>query len=301
MSVLLTLQQAVDVSEKIPFDRIVVLKRTGSTTIAEIASLPIGTATYTDVSGTINDEYSTQFLDSVNGVSSLPGSIYRALNPYKQNKEPDAPVAIILELDTAPTIPTVDFIAVYKRSYLANDYTRIALLPIGQQFYQDAEGSPGDVYHTTFVDTTNATESQPSKFIIANANSGLVIVSGRFEQLTGDASISFTEPKHDIDILLVLPKDSQGRTPTAQGQVIGRRSAKVFMERIKTDETGKVLNPEIDTGRWSVPLIPNNLIEPNNTYYEFCFRGHRFYKYINSSNGLSQNFAMLAEVNPRFK
>jgi hypothetical protein len=301
MSIFLKLQEELDASELIPFDRIVLFKRVDATTYAELADLSIGTASYTDVAGTVNDEYHTIFRDSINGISSLPGPIYRALNPYKQRDEPDPPVSVILELDISSPIPTVDFIAVYRRKFLENEAIRIALLPIGQQFYQDVDGLPGDIYHTTFVDTTNATESQPSLYTVANANSGLVVVSGRFENPSGDAADAFTEATPDVEALLILPGNaSSARTPTVQGQVIGKRVVGTRIIVLTKDELGNPITPPVSTGRWSIPLIPNNLIEPNNTYYEFHYRNRRYFKYVNSVNGAAQNFALLADVQPRF-
>lgn len=290
MSIELILQEELDEDEIIPFDRVVIYKRVDATSYTELADLPIGTTSYTDSAGVINDEYHTIFKDSVNGISSLPSHIYRALNPYKQRNEEDPPVAVILELETTSTVPTVDYVAIYKRKPLEASATRIALVAIGQQYYQDADGEPGDIYHSTFVDTTNNSESQPSSYVIADANSGLVVVSGRFENPAGDIYIRPDRPanddEYDIEISLVTPYSSSTRTPTAQGQVIGITTKKVL-----TDST---------TGFWSVTLIPNNLIEPNNTYYQFMFRGHAYYKYVYSTNGDAQNFAMLADVQPRY-
>lgn len=280
-------------------DTVVVYKRENAYSISEVTTVSLGVPEV-DVTGLVNDEYYITFRHSATGIESQPSSIYRALNPYKQRQEPEAPVSVILQLETTSTVPTVDFIGVYRRKYGESISNRIALLPIGTEYFQDPDGLPGDVYHSTFIDSTNATESQPSIYVIANANAGLVIVSGRFEYPNGDPVISQREPKHDIDIELIIPKSSQGRTPTAQGQVIASRTAKVFLERISKDELGNAISPEIDTGRWSVALVPNNLIEPNDTYYEFTFNGNKMYKKIHSQNGLAQNFAMLAEVTPRF-
>lgn len=303
MSVKLLLQEELDADEVVPFDKIVIFKRVDSTTYSELAELAIGTATFTDAAGVVNDEYHTIFRDSVNGIESLPGPIYRALNPHKQREEPDPPVSVILELQTTSAIPTVDFVAVYRRKPLELVATRIALLAIGQQFYQDADGEPNDIYHSTFIDTANSTESQPSSYITANANSGLVVISGRFEDVSGDASESFaatSDQKFDMEVLLAIPPEASGRTPTVQGQVVGTNKVQVFMITLTEDELGDPLPESLSTGRWSVPLIPNDLIEPNNTYYTFIYRGNRFFKQINSVNGLVQNFALLADFQPRF-
>ena len=272
-------------------DRIVIFKRVDAETYTELADLPLGTATYTDTGGVINDEFHVRFKDSINGVSSLPSHIYRALNPYKQRNEENPPVAIILELQTTSTVPTVDFVGIYRRKQFETDATRIALVAIGQQFYQDPDGDPGDVYHSTFVDTTNGTESQPSAYLTANANTGLVVVSGRFEDPAGDLYARPPEPPasdddFDIEIRLVVPREANARAPTAQGQTIG-----IVVKKILTQES---------TGFWSTTLVPNDLIEPNNTFYEFLFRGRTYFKYVNSANGEAQNFAMLAEARPRF-
>lgn len=197
MSVELALQEALDETETIPFDRIVIYKRLDAETYTELADLPIGTTTYTDVGGLINDEYHVKFRDSVNGISSRPSHIYRALNPTKQRNDEVPAVAVVLELTTSSTVPTVDFVAIYRRKPLETVATRIALVPIGQQYYQDTEGDPGDIYHSTFVNTTNNPESQPSAIVIADAGSGLVTVSGRFEHLTGDTVVRPASPAND--------------------------------------------------------------------------------------------------------
>lgn len=290
MSVELTLQEELDETETIPFDRIVVFKRVDAETYTELADLPLGTTTYTDTDGVVNDEYHTVFRDSVNGISSRPSHIYRALNPTKQRNDEVPAVAVVLELETSSTIPTVDFVAIYRRKPLETTATRIALVPIGQQYYQDAEGDPGDIYHSTFVDTTNNAESQPSMIVIADAGSGLITVSGRFEHVTGDTIVRPEKPRNDdlwdIEIQLWTPKNVI-RTPTAQGNVIGITTWKVLTD--------------CETGYWAVDLIPNDLIEPNNTFYEFKYRTQRWFKQINTANGGAQNFAMLADYIPRFR
>lgn len=265
-------------------DTVVIYRRDDAYTLTEIGSAPLGTSTFSDPAGVINDEYHITFRDSVSGVESLPSQLYRVLNPFKQREE-DGVVVVVLELETSSVVPTVDFVAIYRRKPTESVATRIALVPIGTQFYQDPDGEPGDVYHSTFVDTTNSAESQPSAYVIANANTGLVVVSGRFEDPSGDPMLADTEEFRDVEVLLVIPDEKSQRTPTAQGQVFGPQKKKALLD---------------ENGFWSLPLVPNDLILPNNTFYIFSVGDQRFYKRVDSSNGPVQNLALLADVLPRF-
>jgi hypothetical protein len=286
MSVLLTLPTELDKDETIPFDLVVIFRRVSPYHYTELASVPLGTATYSDSNGRIDDEYHVVFRDSMSGVESLPSSIYRALTPYLQRDEAGV-VVVVLELDTVSTIPTVDFVAIYKRKFGEPNAVRIGLVPIGTALFSDPDGEPGDTYHSTFVDTTNSAESQPSDYVIANAGSGLVVISGRFEDLTGMSSETFSrnnrKTTRDIQIELHTRNDSVSRTPTARGQVLATNMAE---SHLNTD------------GRWSVVLIPNDIITPSMTYYVFQYRGNRFYKRIHSQYGPVQNFALLQDVDP---
>jgi hypothetical protein len=175
-------------------------------------------------------------------------------------------------------------VAVYRRKPTETSATRIALLPIGQQFFQDLTGEPSDVYHTTFVDTANSSESQPSDYVTSNANTGLIVVSGRFETLSGDAAEQHPDEHDDVEIMLVVP-DGVIAQPTAQGQIFGSDVVTALLD---------------DSGRFSIPLVPNDLILPNNTFYMFMYRSQRLFKRIDSDNGAAQNLAMLADVHPRY-
>jgi hypothetical protein len=232
----------------------------------------------------VNDEYHITFRESATGVESLPSSIYRALYPYQQRE--DGVVVVTFELDTTSTIPTVDFVAIYRRKPEESVATRIALLPIGTERYQDPDGLPGDVYHSTFVDTTNSTESQPSEYQVANAGAGFVVVSGRFEDAGGDPAEAYLQKDrdhHDVQATLMLRRKNRLRTPTAQGQIIAQTFARARMD---------------ENGVWSLVLVPNNLIQPRDSYYEFKYRGRIYNKQIHVQNGRAQNFAMLPDVDP---
>lgn len=262
-------------------DTIDIYKRVDAETITLLGSVPLGTATFSDPDGVINDEYHIVWRSSSSGVQSLPSKIYRALNPYKQR---DEAVVVVLELQTSSVIPTVDYVAIYRRKYGETAATRIGLVPIGQQFFQDPDGEPGDIYHTTFIDSINDAESQPSDYVVSDANTGLVVVSGRFETPSGDSCEAHPDERDDVEIMLVVP-DGVIIQPTAQGQVFG---------------TDVVSAPLDENGIFSIPLVPNNLILPNNTYYLFTYRSQRIYKRIDSDNGSAQNLALLADVQPRY-
>lgn len=262
-------------------DTVDIYKRVDSTTLTLLSSVPLGTTTFADPAGVINDEYFIRWRSLSNGVQSLPSKIYRVLTPYKQR---DEAVVVVLELQTTSVIPTVDFVSIYRRKPEETAATRIGLVPIGQQFFQDTTGEPGDVYHITFVDTTNSSESQPSDYVVSDANTGLIVVSGRFETPSGDSCEAHPDERDDVEVMLVVP-DGVIAQPTAQGQVFG---------------TDVVTAPLDDLGAFSIPLVPNDLILPNNTYYLFTYRSQRLYKRINSDNGAAQNLALLADVNPRY-
>ena len=286
MSVLLTLPTELHKDETIPYDTVAIFRRVSPYQYVELAAVPLGTANYSDADGRVGDEYHIVFRDSASGVESPPSNIYRALIPYLQRGE-DGVVVVVLELDTVSTIPTVDFVAIYRRKIGETTATRIGLVPIGTELFSDPDGEPGDTYHSTFVDTTNSTESQPSDYVIANAGSGLIVISGRFEDLTGAPAETFNtrsrKTVRDIQIELHLRNDMVYRAPTARGQVLALNKAEAFMD------------PD---GRWGVVLIPNDVISPAMTYYLFQYRGRRFYKRIHSQYGKVQNFALLEDVDP---
>jgi hypothetical protein len=285
MSVILNLPTELDPEEVIPYDSVVIYKRLGAYTHKELVVLPLGTSQYSDSNGRVNDEYHIVFRELATNVESPASSIYRALYPYQQRSE-DGAVVVTLELDTVSTIPTVDFVAIYRRKPPEAAATRIALIPIGQARYQDPDGEPGDIYHSTFVDTTNGAESQPGDYITANAGSGFIVVSGRFEDVSGDPAEAYLDrdrEHYDIQATLKLRRKNQLRTPTAQGQVISQTFARARMD---------------ENGVWSLVLVPNNLIQPRDSYYEFKYRGRLYNKQVHSQNGRSQNFALLPDVDP---
>ena len=287
MSVLLTLPVELDEEETIPYDEVVIYRRESAFFFYEVGSVSLGTASYTDAIGRVDDEYHIRFREAATGVLSMPSGMVRIVEPYKQREE-DGVVVVTFELDTVAPVPTVDFVAIYRRKPAESVATRIALVPIGTERWQDPDGEPGDVYHSTFVDTTNSTESQPSEYQVANAGTGLIVVSGRFEDLTGTRAESFevdrNEDYRDIEVELRMRSDStRYRTPTARGQILA-----IIRAEAKLDEQG----------RWSVVLVPNDLISPANTYYSFRYRGHRYFKRLQTANGAVQNFALLPDVDP---
>jgi hypothetical protein len=165
---------------------------------------------------------------------------------------------------------------------------RLGTVPIGTQYYNDPDGAPGDEYHTTFIDSITLDESQPSPSVIADAESGLVVVSGKFQDIRGIGVLNgpgvrdpFGAGPH-IDIELIWTK--RHIAPTANGRTIARTHYDVTVQA---------------NGFWSVPLIPNDLILNTDAYYEFTFTdGEKYHKRVSSTNGLAQNFAQLEDVDP---
>lgn len=263
-------------------DAVRVYKRVDHLSFAQLTEETLGTATYVDVAGLVGDEYHCTFYSTTLGIESLPSQIYRVQTPWGES------MSVILELQTSSSNPSVDQIAVYRRRFAEANAVRLAALPIGTQYYTDPTGLPGDEYHTTFLDSLTLAESQPGPSVIADAGAGLVVVTG-FARDIRDTHITLGPGSYDpfgagprIHVTLVWPKAHI--TPSANGKAI-----------IRTHYNVQVLTD----GRWSVPLVANDLMTAPNAYYEFEFSdGSRYFKRIETENGAAQNFSLLADVKP---
>ena len=257
-------------------------KRVDATTIVPLTIEPLGTTEFVDSAGLVGDEYYATFSSSTLGVESLPSNIYRVGTPWMQG------MGVILALDTVSSHPSVDTVAVYRRRFAASDALRIGAVPLGTQFFSDPAGQPGDEYHTTFVNELSLAESQPGPSVIADAESGTIVVSGTFKDVRnagtgqGPGVRDPVGPGPHVEVVLRWPKRYQ--SPNANGQTIGRTYYDVTVQA---------------AGVWSVPLIPNDMILGLQSYYEFTFTdGEKYFKRVSSVNGLAQNFALLEEVLP---
>lgn len=265
------------------YDQVRIYKRVNATSIPLLDTVSLGIASYEDPAGVINDEYHITFYSSSLGVESLPSNIYRVLTPWKQG------MGVVLELQTTSVNPTVDTVGIYRRRFSEAATIRIDTVPLGTTHYYDATGVPGDEYHTTFIDSLTLAESQPGPSVIADASSGLVVVTGfsvdvRARPVTtgpGSPDAPF-DGSAFVHVTLMWP--SRHLTPSANGQAVTRETYKV---------------PIYSTGTWSVPLVPNDLLQAPDSYYEFKFTdGVKYFKRIETANGAAQNFSLLADVNP---
>jgi hypothetical protein len=266
-----------------PFiDEVKVYKRVDATSFSLLGTLALGTLTFTDPIGLINDEYHVTFSSSTLGVESLPSNIYRAYTPWRQA------MGVILQLQTTSPVATVDQIAVYRRKFGEPTYVRLATLALGTEYYTDPAGAPGDEYHTTFLDSVSLAESQPSPSVIANAGSGMVVVTG-FDRDIRDQGIGQGPGDHDplgpgphVYIELVTPRSQVA--PSANGGLVVRQNYKVQVNGL---------------GSWNVELLPNDLYTSPETFYKFTFTdGEQYFKRLVSANGAAQNFSLLEDVDP---
>ena len=263
-------------------DEVKVYKRVDATSFTLLSTEPLGTLTYTDAAGVLNDEYHVTLSSSTLGIEGLPSNIYRARAPWRQG------LGVILELQTTSTAPAVDTVGIYRRRFGATATVRIGTVALGTQYFSDSAGVPGDEYHTTFIDSVLLDESQPSPSVIANAGSGLVVVTG-FDRDVRDVGIDLGPGPRDpvgagprLYIELVTPRGH--RAPSANGGTVVRKNYDVQV---------------LADGTWSVPLLPNDLYTVVDTFYRFTFSdGVQLFKQILSANGVAQNFALLGDVDP---
>lgn len=263
-------------------DEVKIYKRVDALSHVLLSTESLGTPTYEDPMGLVNDEYHVTFFSSTFGVESLPSNIYRVGTPWRQG------MGVVLELQTTSETPTVDEIVIYRRRFGEATAIRLGTVAIGTQFYNDPDGQPGDEYHTTFLDSTLLAESQPGPSVIADAGSGVVVITGRDRDIR-DVAITRGPGARDpygagprIFIELITPRGH--RAPSINGGFIARQTYDV---------------QALADGTWSVPLVPNDLITSPDTYYQFTFTdGEKAFKRVSSSNGLAQNFSLLADVDP---
>jgi len=263
-------------------DEVKIYKRVDAVSYSLLDTVALGTTSYTDLAGLVNDEYHVTFYSSSLDVESLPSNIYRVLTPWRQG------MGVILQLDTVPPVPEVDTIAVYRRRFGATNSVRLASLPVGTAYYSDPLGAPGDEYHTTFLDSVSLAESQPSPSVLADAGSGAIVVTGMSQDIQG-VGIKQGPGARDpfgggprIYIELVTPRSQI--MPSVNGRAVFRQSYDV---QVKAN------------GLWSVVLLPNDLYTTPKTFYKFTFTdGEQYFKRIESVNGQAQNFSLLADVLP---
>ncbi|HUW08765.1 MAG TPA: hypothetical protein VM537_03505, partial [Anaerolineae bacterium] len=250
-------------------DEVKIYKRVDALSYVLLSTEPLGTLTYEDPAGLVNDEYHITFSSSTFGVESLPSNIYRVGTPWRQG------MGVILELQTTSGTPSVDQVAVYRRRFGTANAVRLGTVPIGTQFYSDSTGMPGDEYHTTFLDSALLAESQPGPSIIANAGSGVVVVTGRDRDIRDLGVTQGPGPRDPfgagprVYIELVVPCSQ--RAPSANGGFIARQN---YDAQVQVD------------GTWSVGLLPNDLITSPDTFYKFTFSdGEKSFKRVLSANG----------------
>lgn len=263
-------------------DEVKIYKRVDALSYSLLSTEPVGTPTYEDLGGLVNDEYHITFSSSTFGVESLPSNIYRVGTPWRQG------MGVILTLQTTSITPSVDEVAIYRRRFGTSTAVRLGTVPLGTQHYSDTNGQPGDEYHTTFLDSVLLAESQPGPSIIADAGAGLVVVTGRDRDIR-DVGIDQGPGARDpfgagprVYIELVSPKSH--RSPSANGGTVVRQNYDVQVQ---------------PGGVWSVPLLPNDLYTVSDTFYKFTFSdGEQLFKRVMSANGVAQNFALLTDVAP---
>ena len=265
------------------YDQVRVYKRVDATSIPLLDTVSLGTTSYTDPAGLVNDEYHVTFFSSNYGMESLPSNIYRVLTPWKQD------MGVALQLQTTSTNPSVDTVGIYRRVYNTPDTLRIDTVPIGTPYYYDAAGAPGDEYHTTFIILATLSESRPGPSVIADAGTGAVVVSGfaidvRATPVKTGPGLAGDPFDGNAFVHVSLLWPARHITPSANGQAVIRETYKA---------------PIYSTGTWSLPLVPNDLLQSPNSYYEFKFTdGVKYFKRVESVNGSAQNFSLLADVDP---
>ena len=263
-------------------DEVRVYKRLDHVSFSLLGTVALGTLTFTDPIGLINDEYHVTLASSSLGFESLPSNIYRALTPWRQG------MGVILQLQTTGAAPEVTDVVIYRRRFNKVNALRIATVALGTEFYSDPSGSPGDEYHSTFLDAVTLAESQPSPSVIANAGAGLVVVTG-FDRDIRDVGVDLGPGARDpfgpgprVYIELVSPRGH--RAPSANGGTVVRQNYDV---QVKAG------------GVWNVPLLPNDLYVVPDTCYKFSFSdGQQMFKRVLAANGPAQNFALLGDALP---
>lgn len=263
-------------------DTICVYRRVDATSSLLLGKYTLGVSEVTDASGAVNDEYHITFYSSTLGYESLPSNIYRVLTPWRQG------MGVVLELQTESPSSAVDSVGIYRRKFQAHNYSRVGLVSVGTAYFYDPDGAPGDEYHTTFIDSVTLAESQPSCSVVADAGSGLVVVTG-FDRDIRDTGI--TQPPGARDpfgagprVYIELVKPRGQLTPSVQGGTVVRQNYDVQVQ---------------PGGVWSIPLIPNDLYTSPDTFYKFTFTdGEQYFKRISSANGRAQNFSLLEDVDP---
>jgi hypothetical protein len=163
--------------------------------------------------------------------------------------------------------------------------TRIDQIPIQAQ-YTDLTGQTGDIYYYTFFDSIRFSESGPSPFILAADSLIAVTVTGFIVGIDGAPAGFQTNSQGvvtgvDVEVSLTNLSTSM---PIADGQLIAS------LEQTATTD---------DTGTFVLPIVPNDLIFPGNTFYKFEYLDKRFFKYVRSTDGQAQLFANLLDVPPK--
>lgn len=190
---------------------------------------------------------------------------------------------IILQFQTTGIDPRVTHFNVYRKRMQVT--TRIAQIPVQAQ-YTDLTGQTGDIYYYTFFDSIRFSESGPSPFILATDSLIAVTVTGFIVGIDGAPTgfrVSSSGVVEGVNVEVSLTNLSTSM-PIADGQLIAS-----LEQTAATD----------DTGTFVIPLIPNDLIFPGNTFYKFEYLDKRFFKFIKSTDGQAQLFANLLDVPPK--
>jgi hypothetical protein len=266
-------------------DAVRVYRRQDAFSYTLVSEVALGTPTLEDPLGVVGDEYHSTFYSTALDLESLPSDLVRITTHW------ESLMGATFELQTTSPDPNVDTVAIYCKRGDGADccFVRVGTVPLGTQYFTDPDALPGDICYTTFINSTTLAESQPSPCVTVTTDGNQVIVSGYAVRIDGRP---VTDPGSGSDAALgcgahvhvTLYWPARHITPSAFGLSVIRETKMV---------------PIGEDGKWSTPLVPNDLLQSPKSYYEFKFTdGVKYFKRINSVNGDIQNFALLGDVDP---
>lgn len=192
----------------------------------------------------------------------------------------------ILQFQISPIDPRVTDLNVYRKDPGETTFTRIVQLPV-QSSYTDPDAVFGSIYYYTYFDDVRFVESAPSPLIIYSDALDAVSITGFVAGI--DANPLSRDPQYGdtafgglliVDISL---QNDNTQMPIFDGQLLTALKQSVTVG---------------SDGIFVFSAVPNDLIYPSGSYYKIQIAGKRFFKTISSTNGSSQLFTNLLDVQP---